>query len=90
MRRHIDIDIYDLCKQDVTIRYKGYDLRRIGLISTNRYFLIINKKYMVTNELSVKHVKYHVDFTKHFKTYWGAKRSLKQSMDFYKPSVVYR
>ena len=90
MRRHTDIDIYDLCNQDVTIRYRGEDRRRQGLFPTNRYLLIINKKYMVTNELSVKHVKYHVGFTKHFKTYWGAKRSLKQSMDFYKPSVVYR
>ena len=90
MRRHVDIDIYDLCKQDITIRYKGYDLRRTGLIFTNRYFLIINKEYIDTDELAVKHKKYHVGFTKHFKTYWGAKRSLKQSMDFYTPSVTYR
>ena len=90
MRRHTDIDIFNLCKQDVTIRYKGYDLRRIGLISTNRYFLIINKEYIDTSEFAVRHKKYHVGFTKHFKTYWGAKRSLKQSMDFYTPSKYWR
>ena len=93
MKNYENISILFCSEEMVTIRYKGFDLRRYGLISTCRHLAIINDRYVNTN---VEHCgigktdkKYHAGFIKGYKTWWGAKRSVNRTKNFYSPAVVY-